>query len=256
MPTPFTHLAAAQLLLADDRVSSDIRALLEAERGPFLLGSVAADARPPGSRREDTHFYAYDKPMTEAPWRVMLNRFPALQGSDDAAQRAFVAGYVAHLSMDEIWTTHMLEPRFVRHDWGAARSIRFVLLHALLIHMDERDFARLEAWQHPALAAVRPNGWLPFIDDLTLYEWRDFIAAQIRPGGHSETLAVFGPRINKTADELRALLDSPEQMRPLWDNVPPEMLAEIEIRMYDYARDQMMAYLSSHLTQRSALKPL
>jgi hypothetical protein len=147
--------------------------------------------------------------------------------------------------MDEIWTIHMLEQHFVRHNWGAARSFRFVLLHALLIHMDERDLKLIEPWQHAALAAAAPDGWLPFIDDLTLHEWRDFIVEQIKPGGHSQTLAVFAPRVNKTVEELRAILDSPQQMRPLWENVPPEILVEVETRMYDHARDQMMIYLSS-----------
>lgn len=245
MPTPFTHLVAAQHLLKDERIPPEQRALLEGQRGAFLLGSVAADARPPGSKREDTHFYAYDKPMNETPWRVMLGRFPALGQASSAARQAFLAGYVAHLSMDEIWTIHMLEQHFVRHNWGAARSFRFVLLHALLIHMDERDLKLIEPWQHAALAAAAPDGWLPFIDDLTLHEWRDFIVEQIKPGGHSQTLAVFAPRVNKTVEELRAILDSPQQMRPLWENVPPEILVEVETRMYDHARDQMVIYLNS-----------
>lgn len=242
MPTPFTHLAAAQRLLADDALAPSHRDLLESQRPAFLLGSVAADARPPGGKREDTHFYAYDKPMTEPPWRVMLRRYPTLHQAHDAAHQAFLAGCVAHLAMDEIWTVHMLGPHFALGEWGT-RSFRFFMLHALLITMDERDLSSLEPWQHPALAAAQPDDWLPFILDATLADWRDFIAEQIRPGGESQTLRVFGGRINKTPDELRLLLDSPDQMHLLWANVTPAILADIETRMYDHARDQMRLYL-------------
>lgn len=242
MPTPFTHLAAAQRLLADATISPSVRALLAAERPAFLLGSVAADAHPPGVTRDMTHFYTYDSLLTEAPWRVMLRRCPALQAASTAAQRVFLAGYVAHLAMDEVWTRDMLGPHFALANWGT-RGFRFVLLHALLITMDERDYAALEAWQSPTLAAAQPAGWLPFLSDAALAEWRDFIAEQIRPGGVSQTIAVFAPRIHHTPDELRRILDSPEQMHLLWQNITPALLAEIEARMYTYAREQMHLYL-------------
>lgn len=242
MPTPFTHLAAAQRLLADETIAPAYHALLDAERPAFLLGSVAADAHPPGTRREDTHFYTYDRPIAESPWRVMLRHNPSLLPARNPAHRAFLAGYAAHLAMDEIWTKHMLGPYFVRGDWGAGK-FRFLMLHALLITMDERDLSSLEPWQYPALAAAQPDDWLPFIPDTTLFEWRDFIAEQIQPGGESQTLQVFGGRISKTPDELRAVLDSPDQMHLLWQNVTPAILSDIETQMYAHAREQMGLYL-------------
>lgn len=229
--------------MMDEAVSNSARALLNAERPAFLLGSVAADAHPQGSKREDTHFYAYDKPMPESPWHVMLRRYPSLQPAHSLAHRAFMAGYVAHLAMDEIWTMHMLGPYFVQGDWATGK-FRFLMLHALLITMDERDLDSLEPWQYPALAAAQPDDWLPFIPDAALADWRDFIAAQIRPGGESQTLQVFGARINKTPDELRQVLASPDQMHLLWQNVTPQILADIEAQMYDHAREQMRLYLN------------
>mgnify|MGYP005841434175 CR=1 FL=1 len=244
MPTPFTHLEAAQRLLADPALDRPARHLLEAERSAFLLGSVAADARPtPQSRREDTHFYTYDRPLTISPWRVMLDRHPALLAARQPAQRAFLAGYVAHLAMDEVWTLEMLGPHFAGREW-APHPFRFLMLHALLIFMDERDLARLDDWQPACLRAAQPAGWLPFMTDAVLVEWRDFISDQIKPGGPSLTLEIFGGRINRTPAELRALLDSPEQMqRGLWQHVSPALLASVEAAMYARAREQMLLYL-------------
>jgi hypothetical protein len=243
MPTPFTHLETAQRLLVDEAVPPDLRAALEAERGAFLLGNIAADARTGGGlKREDTHFYQYDRPLTDHPWRVMLDQHPALRPPHSPAQRAFLAGYTAHLSIDEWWSLHMLGPHFALGEWGT-RATRFFYLHILLIVMDERDLTRLESWQHPVLLTASPVDWTPFLSDAILSEWRDFIGEQIRPGGESQTLAVFGGRINRSPAELRAILDSPATLEAdLWPHITRSLLEEIEIGMYAHARAQMIRY--------------
>jgi Zinc dependent phospholipase C len=243
MPTPFTHLETAQRLLNDTRIPESLRAALEAEKPAFLLGNIAADARTGADiRREDTHFYDYSHGIREHPWRVMMRLHPSLHPPASAAQRAFLAGYVAHLAMDETWTLNMLGPHFAVREW-APRPTRFLMLHILLIYMDERDFRLLLPWQNATLKAANPANWLPFLSDTTLCDWRDFIGDQIAPGGVSQTLEVFGGRINRTSEELRAILDSPARMRDeLWANILPETLASIEAQMYDQAREQMGIY--------------
>jgi hypothetical protein len=243
MPTPFTHLQTAQQLLKDEQIAPSIRVLLNTERSAFLLGNIAADARiDSGMMRADTHFYQYDKPMIDHPWRVMMARFPALKEAQSEAQQAFLAGYVAHLSMDEIWSLNMLGPNFVDREWGT-RELRFLMLHVILIYMDERDYSALESWHKDSLYAAQPDSWLPFMSDQVLTGWRDMIGMQLPPDGKSLTLEIFGKRISKTPDEFRAILDSPEEMRDnLWDNIAPEILVQIEARMYEFAREQMLAY--------------
>jgi hypothetical protein len=243
MPTPFTHLEAAQRLLNDEAIPASVRQPLTAELGAFLLGNIAADARTEsGLRREDTHFYSYDKGITDHPWRVMMNLHPALQIPHSPAQRAFLAGYIAHLSMDEWWSLHMLGPHFAGRDW-APRQTRFLMLHILLIYMDERDLSLLLPWQYQGLTSAEPDNWLPFMNDTILSGWRDFIAGQIKPGSESLTLQVFGGRINKQPAELRAILDVPERMdADLWQHIAPALLADIEAGMYNHARQQMLTY--------------
>ena len=105
MPTPFTHLASAQRLLDDEGWSAPGRAFLRAHAAAFLLGSIAADGHACSDlRREDTHFYTYDRPITTPPAAVMLSRYPVLLAPVSAGQRAFVAGYVGHLALGELWT--------------------------------------------------------------------------------------------------------------------------------------------------------
>jgi hypothetical protein len=244
MPTPFSHLVFAERLREDMSVPSALRMLVEAEWSAFLLGSVAADGHVlAGIGREVTHFYAYDRPMEDNPWRVMVNQHPKLLSPQTPAQRAFVVGYVGHLSMDEIWSLHMLRPHFAEREW-ASRGQRFLMLHILLIYMDERDLALLPDVLADDLNSVQPYNWLPFLSDEMLINWRDLIYRQIKPDGKSETLEIFGQRIHRTPEELRAILDSPEQMQAdLWANIPPALLADIEEQMYSHAREQMMVYM-------------
>lgn len=249
MPTPFTHLKAAQDLLADPLVPEQVQELLRSECSAFLLGNIAADARiSSGTGRADTHFYRYDQPMADHPWRVMLGRYPSLKQPSGEAQRAFLAGYVAHLSMDEIWTLNMLRPRFVEPRWGDDR-FRFFMLHVLLVYVDQRDYAGLETWQGPVLGDARARGWLPFLPDADLHAWRDFIQQQVV--GESETLSVLGQRVQRSPAEFEAVLNSPERMQAdLWDNVPHVALEQVEQQMYTFARDQMLLYLDEYTPAR------
>lgn len=245
MPTPFSHLAFAQRLRGDDLLPPSVKTLLQAQWSAFLLGSIAADGHGlAGIQREDTHFYAYDRPMEDHPWRVMVGRYPTLLTPSDAAQQAFVAGYVAHISMDEVWSLDMLRPHFAEREW-ASRPQRFLMLHILLILMDERDEQVLAPSIADELHAAEPHEWSPFMSDSALKAWGELVDRQIMPGGKSETLTIFGGRIGKTPEELRAVLDSPDQLElDLWANIPRSLLADIEAQMYSHARDQMLLYLS------------
>lgn len=244
MPTPFTHLAFAKRLREDSQLSPSLRALVESEWSAFLLGSVAADGHTlAGLKREDTHFYSYDRPIEAHPWVAMLTCNPTLKQPYSRAQLAFVAGYAAHLSMDEVWSVDMLRPHFVEREW-ASRSQRWLMLHILLISMDERDQSRLPSGMAGELHAAQPLHWLPFLSDEAVAAWGEVIYRQIKPGGSSETLEIFGGRINQSPRQLRAILDSPEQMdADLWAHISHALLADIEAKMYAYAIEQMGQYV-------------
>src|SRR5690349_17524253 len=105
MPTPFTHLHIANDLDADPILPDSLKTLINANYGAYLLGSICADATSTGiADRETTHFYRYDKPIVEPPWRVMMAMHPTLCTPKSPAHEAFIAGYVAHLAADEYWS--------------------------------------------------------------------------------------------------------------------------------------------------------
>lgn len=244
MPTPFTHLSAAQAALTDPLVPAEIRGWLIDHADAYLLGSVVADAHFLAKlRRDETHFYSYDRPITLTPWRVMLNQYPTLTRAVDDEQRAFLAGYAFHLTMDEVWTLDMLHVHFAHGDWGT-RHQRFLMLHVMLIGMDERDLARVEARAVAAMRDAQPGEWLPFLSASVLREWAEIMHRQIKPDGHSETYEIIAPRVGMSPDELYAVLrDHARAEVELWAHIPRSTLAAVETRMIASAREQMLAYL-------------
>lgn len=218
---------------------------MTAERPAYVLGSVAPDARVDApDPRAATHFYTYTEPFAQHPWMTMLERYPSLTQPKSAAHRAFIAGYVAHLAMDQVWSVDMLAPHFAAGTWGENRRHRFLVLHTLLIDMDKRDLASLPAWIPEALCQAAPDDWLPFMPQDALTDWQTLIYEQIKPGGASKTLEIFGERVSKTPDELRQILHDPAWMQQnLWDHVPRVLVASVEAEMTAHARDSLVRYL-------------
>lgn len=244
MPTPFTHLVAIHGLLQDSLLPNEIRIALLTEQPAFLLGSVVADARiPVRDSREATHFYSYVKPITTPPWRVLLEKNPSLIPPESNAHRAFLAGYVAHLAMDTVWTLEMLAPHFVQGEWGKNREYRFFMLHFLLVYMDERDERLISPQLVDSFALVQPQAWLPFMTRSIITEWKQLIYEQIKPNGSSDTLQIIGERIGCTPHDMRCLLDDAQWMQDeLWAHIPLTTLQAIEQRMSDVARQSVIEY--------------
>lgn len=247
MPTPFMHIAFAHKIIVDPVLPSSTKTLIGAQWGTFLLGSIAPDARvSSGIRRADTHFFEYEPVIAVPPMDAMLTQFPTLNRDQvsSEAQAAFVAGYAAHLAMDEVWCTDLLFPKFMTLWDGSFNS--FQMLHMLLGYLDARDYATLEADDYPALLTATPDHWLPFIPDTALIDWRDLIAEQLPPDGRSRTLEILSQRIKMNESEMRAFIDSDELMSEnLWQNVPPALVASVERTMYERARASLIAYFAN-----------
>jgi hypothetical protein len=247
MPTPFMHIALADRLIDDPELPPSAYETLKQAWGAFLLGNIAPDARvSSGLPRSATHFFEYTSPLDVPPACKLLSTFPTLRCSvlTDLAQRAFVAGYAAHLAMDAVWFTEML-PHFSR-DW-ASFSQRNILLHMLLGHLDAQDRQRLAEQDYPALKRATPSAWLPFISDADLSAWRDLIADQLAPNAPSRTLEILGSRICMSAAQMQAFLANEAEMRLLWQNIPPDLIEAVNAAMYAGVRQTVSAYFADQL---------
>lgn len=246
MPTPFTHLEISLRLLNDPVVPQTMRDCLESYRADFFLGGIIADARPESGKRADTHFYEYTKPMPDNPWREMFRQHPSLLEPQSEAQKVFLAAYVAHLAADEYWARNLLHTHILLGEWGSDLRERFYMLHFLLIHMDERDEKSLPPLVPTSLRQSEPQSWLPFLGDNLIRNWRDYIAKQLET--ESETLSVFGQRIETSPEKMRQLMDDTAFMQTkLWNHISPALLSETEGKLYDFSRQQLLTYWDEFL---------
>ena len=219
MPTPVTHLALAERMLREGTLPVAARRFLSQQRGPFLLGHTAPDVQTiSGQSREETHFYtlppAPDEPGEEhgPAHEKLLGAHPAL--ADPASlppeRAAFVAGYIAHILVDDLWLYDIFLPYFRQgHAPWRERSFRHNVLRTWL---DRGDHARLNGTVASSLRQAAPRGWLSFIQDEALQARRDWLVDQLGPGKQLQTAEVFAERMGRSALEIETVLRSPSQM--------------------------------------------
>ena len=216
------HLALAEQIIREDALPPAIRCLLTQQRGPFLLGHTAPDVQTvSGQRRDETHFYSIPRTSDRPAHEALFAAHPALARAEllPPAQAAFVAGYIAHLLLDELWLddvflhyfwqdvgTHRTEP------WAEVLRERIFPHNVLRTWMDRQDQQRLNGSVVTVLQGTEPQGWLPFVSDEHLRLWRDWLVGQIGPGGSVQTAEVFAQRMGVPVAEVEAVLRSPQQM--------------------------------------------
>lgn len=216
MPTPIQHLVIADDILAKDMLPPSVRERLAAQRGAFLLGAIAPDVQSvSGQAREATHFFTLPSTDPRPAHEVMLAEYPQLARANKLlpAQAAFIAGYIQHLTLDELWIEHVFGPHFgMGAEWGTFRE-RLLIHNILRTWLDQRDGVRLDCSVSAALLQVESHGWLPFVSDVHLTAWRDEVALQLRPGAPIHTVEVFAARLNVPPAEFRRILESPDDMQ-------------------------------------------
>lgn len=247
MPTPFMHLALAQRLHHDPTLPDETHELLDGVWGAFLLGSIAPDARvSTGIARAETHFYEYRPRLEPPPVIEMLRRYPELRRESliDPEHVSFIAGYVGHLKMDQVWCEQMLFPYFVMRSHSADDSQHQMMrtFHILMAHLDRRDRDSLVPDNYEVLCQTIPNHWLRFISDPDLCGWRDIVASQLAPGAQSRSFEILGKAAGMSPKELRWAVD--HQLDQVWMQVSPEVLNAIETEMFTQARAAVIHYLT------------
>lgn len=231
MPTPFMHLALATDILDGADLPAAARGLLAAHHGPFLLGNTAPDVQTvSGQERLETHFFTLP-PTSDTPAQdALFDACPELAKAArlPSPQAAFIAGYIAHLTLDELWLRQIFLP-FYRE--GSLSWPERAFQHNLLrTWMDRQDLARINGSAARALQQAVPQGWLPFVHDKDLTNWRDWLVEQLRPGQHIQTAEVFAQRMGITTDEMESVLASPEQMaRRVLKRLPEGILEEFRM---------------------------
>lgn len=248
VPTPFYHLSLGEALLDHPDLPAEARTLLAAQRGAFLFGNTAPDVQViSGQMRQETHFF--DLPLRQVrrhPWEQMLLKYPRLgnAGGLPPAQAAFITGYLCHLQADWLWVKEIFVPVFgLRSAWDNFPR-RLYLHNVLRAYLDRQIYPGLTNGTYTHLSRVEPAGWLPFVRDEHLRQWRGFLAEQLHPQAAVQTVEVFAARQGIAPGEFYRMIESEEQMdRLIFSRLPRTTLDEYRQRSLDSHLELVSAFV-------------
>ncbi len=234
-------------MLAHPEMPERWRRLLLRQRGAFLFGNTAPDfGTVTGYPRAKSHFF--DMPMLDRrPAHLrLLERHPSLCQPAALAEdhAAFLAGYLAHLWLDQAWIVTFFEPIFgpdVRRGSFHQRLVDHNLLRA---HLDLTYRGMLGDDIGDLIRHAQPQGWLTFAKDSDLAKWRDHLEIQLKPGGSSQTVRIFARRLGIPQRKFAARLASREEMeKAVFRFLPPDLLASFWERSLLLSIGLVAAYL-------------
>jgi hypothetical protein len=247
VPTPFYHLSLAEdLLRRSDLPAGSLKLLLE-HRPAFLLGNTAPDVQTvSGQARQATHFFEVPiLPGSQPAWERLLALHPSLAGHwQSPEQAAFLSGYLCHLQADWLWVEEIFSPVFgPRAAWQTFRR-RLYLHNVLRAYLDRQILEQLRPETGSELGRVLPMRWLPFVEDVNLCDWRDFLAQQLHPGSKVQTVEVFAARQGFAPQEYYALLSSEERLdQEIFNHLPRQELLGYRQRLLEANTRLIAAYL-------------
>ena len=172
MPPIALHMVLARQIAQSASIST-----LDSQPGPYLLGSTTPDIRVLTRQdRFSTHYFDLNGPDHQDSVAEFLKANQALV--DPAAlndeTRAFVAGYISHLVMDEQYITGVYRRFFAEHD-ALGGKMRANVMDRLLQFDMERAYGDPEVRTAitGALACTLETIDCGFVAPETLARWRD-----------------------------------------------------------------------------------
>ena len=182
MPPLVTHMIAAIRAGAQIGPASAADACFDQDNGDFLLGATTPDIRVLTRwDRERTHFFdIYDDGHQDC----VENFFSAHRSFRDPAQlsaetRAWVAGYLTHVIMDQEYVLQIYRPYFGSRSVLGGNSHANLLDRVLQYELDRRERESSEQMHglRRALFGSAVEIDAGFVDRPLLTQWRDTTAA-------------------------------------------------------------------------------
>lgn len=154
--------------------------VLDAERGNLYLGSTAPDIRVITRwERGRTHFFDLHNFGEQNGTAGLFNAHPRLgqAGSLPPGTAAFVAGYVTHLVMDELWINTIYRPFFGQRSPLGGDLRANIMDRAIQFSLDREKRIDRELMAHVLTEVARSDLALEieFIDGDTLRRWKELI---------------------------------------------------------------------------------
>ena len=248
-------LSRAHLQLAveaADRASGPLRRVIDAQFSHFCVGAVAPDARErTETGRAATHFFEFRESATWGRATAELFATRSALARPDAvsdAQAAYVAGYLAHLAVDEVFV-HFCEV----HARSTERAVSVGLTYALERGWNDPSGALARA--APAVQPFDPSGIDLIVEAeplSNLTRWAHLLALATSPADIVRVLARADGRPDDPAEAERVAAERIATGRKLFGEDVAERFAaraaeEIDRRLAAYERGDGARYDSPSL---------
>lgn len=173
MPPLVLHTAIAKNVADALRLS-----LLDDERGSLYMGATAPDIRVVTRwERERTHFFDLNNFSEQDGVAAFFDAYPSLVACLEPPTRAFVAGYLTHLVMDERWISNVYRPFFGERSPLGGDLRANIMDRALQFSMDCDRRKDAEFMSHVVGAVARCDLAfdIGFIDADSLRQWQSIV---------------------------------------------------------------------------------
>ena len=234
MPPLALHMAIAKELA--DRLRHPA---LRADPGAYYLGSTAPDLRVITRwERERTHFFDLDNFDEQSGTDGLFQTYPELArpGRLNPSTVAFLAGYMSHLVMDEVWIGDVYRPFFGERSALKGDVRANVMDRVLQYEIDRRERVKTELMAHvrEELLATALDIRVGFIDVPTLEQWRQIsVDVASHPPDWDRFRLIAGRHLKEFG------VGTPEAVQEFMKDVP-ELLAET---MNHVSVDRVQAFL-------------
>jgi hypothetical protein len=124
----------------------------------------------------------------------------------------------------------------------------------LRAYLDLHILPELHPGMDVCLHHVTSAGWLPFVQDRFLNQWRDLLSPQLQPGAAAQTVEVFAARQGISVSAYYDLLESGERMQQeVFDHLPLGHVQSYRQRLLDENSQLLSHYLA--FTRQDFLSP-
>jgi len=223
--------------------------------GDYLLGSTAPDIRAMTKwDRERTHFAPLSLEQIGTGTKRMFQLHPQLAetGKLRASDRAFLIGYISHLTADEVWITTMYRPNFNETNNVAGSELEgHIWDRAIQLDMDRAVLERPSSLDNASsiIAEGDPMVELTFLEAKLLTEWRQWVSRFLSWDFSWERLKRALNRMYRDDDDVQQLVDTflvdiESGLEEIYDKIPRERIQTYHDRVSKESIRQIKEYLS------------
>lgn len=205
--------------------------------GYYLLGSTSPDIKSiTHASREQYHFAPLSFKYIGTGTKTLFQNHPELQSTVkcNGPTRAFIAGYITHLVLDESWITEMFRPYFGNPRVFPNNILGKVMDRALQLELDRQSYESMKSTL-PLLPQVTDDIKIEFISNFTLSQWNEWVKTFLKREFTWERLRFMAQRISSKDSKHPAhkfandfLMNMPNSLSQIFDYVSHDDLARFK----------------------------